>query len=227
MNGTNSYPPKGGGGGLPAGWIKLNVGGKVFQTHRQTLSREENSFLARLCQEPESLPSDRDDEGAFLIDRDPEYFSSVLNYLRHGKLILNRGLTEEGLLEEAEFYNMPGLITLCKENILNKSKPKNNIQHVYRVLQCHGDELTSVISHLSDGWQFKQVLKTPSKCSWKLPFKLIPIGYESIQQSGEFAQEFVCVVSREYLENEKQSHQHYEGSDRAQVLQQKAMRMSK
>jgi hypothetical protein len=207
MNGTNSYPPKGG-GGLPPGWIKLNVGGKVFQTHRQTLSREENSFLSRLCQEPESLPSDRDDEGAFLIDRDPEYFSSVLNYLRHGKLILNRGLTEEGLLEEAEFYNMPGLIALCKDQILNKNKPKNNVQHVYRVLQCHGDELTSVISHLSDGWQFKQ---------------LIPIGYESIQQSGEFAQEFVCVVSREYLENEKNSHQNYEGSDRAQVLQQKAM----
>jgi hypothetical protein len=224
MNGaTSSYPPKG--GGLPPGWIKLNVGGKVFQTHRQTLTREENSFLARLCQEPENLPSDRDDEGAFLIDRDPEYFSSVLNYLRHGKLILNRGLTEEGLLEEAEFYNMPGLIALCKEHILSKSKPKNNIQHVYRVLQCHGDELTSVISHLSDGWQFKQVLKTPSKCQWNflLPFKLIPIGYESIQQSGELAQEFVCVVSREYPESEKNSHHHYEGSDRAQVLQQKAM----
>jgi len=193
--------------GLPAGWIKLNVGGKVFQTHRQTLIREQNSFLARLCQEPECLPSDRDEDGAFLIDRDPDYFSAVLNYLRHGKLILDRGLNEEGLLEEAEFYNMPGLINLCNEKILNRNKPKNNIQHVYRVLQCHGDELTSLVSHISDGWKFKQ---------------LVPIGIENMQQSGDFTQEFVCVVTREYVESEN-AHQNYEGSDRAQVLQQKAM----
>uniref|UniRef100_A0A7E4ZVK0 BTB domain-containing protein n=1 Tax=Panagrellus redivivus TaxID=6233 RepID=A0A7E4ZVK0_PANRE len=195
--------------GLPPGWVKLNVGGKIFQTHRQTFNREDGSFLARLCQEPSMLPSDKDSEGAFLIDRDPEYFTSVLNYLRHGKVILDHGLSEEGLLEEAEFYNMPNLITLCTERIANRNKTKKNIQHVYRVLQCHGDELTSLVSHLSDGWKFKQ---------------LVPIGIENMQQNGDFTQEFVCVVSREYVESEN-AHHNYEGSDRAQVLQQKAMRM--
>lgn len=53
---------------------------------------------------------------------------------------------------------------------------------------------------------------------------MVPIGTENIQQNGDFAQEFVCVVTREYVESEN-AHQNYEGSDRAQVLQQKAMRM--
>lgn len=61
-------------------------------------------------------------------------------------MVLNKGLAEEGILEEAEFYNIAELITLIKERIgqRNNVYGKGGKKHVYRVLQCHEDELTQV-----------------------------------------------------------------------------------
>lgn len=86
----------------------------------------------------------QDETGAYLIDRDPKYFAPVLNYLRHGKLVLD-GLPEEGVLEEAEFYNVTHLIGLIKETItLRDNRPALDKKRVYRVLQCQENELTQV-----------------------------------------------------------------------------------
>uniref|UniRef100_A0A096NL70 Potassium channel tetramerization domain containing 5 n=1 Tax=Papio anubis TaxID=9555 RepID=A0A096NL70_PAPAN len=80
-------------------WVRLNVGGTYFLTTRQTLCRDPKSFLYRLCQADPDLDSDKDETGAYLIDRDPTYFGPVLNYLRHGKLVINKDLAEEGACE--------------------------------------------------------------------------------------------------------------------------------
>lgn len=182
----------------------------------------------------------QDETGAYLIDRDPTYFGPILNYLRHGKLIMDKNLAEEGknptedartrgskplaarkalvtfitvpinvqahplssgVLEEAEFYNIASLVRLVKERIrdnenrtsqvrrggppstsspnrkrhscvigcpcLCRGVPQGPVKHVYRVLQCQEEELTQMVSTMSDGWKFEQV-------SWREMFRLHP-----------------------------------------------------
>lgn len=41
-------------------------------------------------------PSIMDTNGAFLIDRSPVYFEPLLNYLRHGQMILDKTINAEG-----------------------------------------------------------------------------------------------------------------------------------
>ena len=68
----------------------------------------------------------------------------MLNYLRHGKLVLSE-LDEEGVLEEAEFYNVTHLIGLLKDSIARREqRPAADKKRVYRVLQCQENELTQV-----------------------------------------------------------------------------------
>ncbi|KAK7919751.1 hypothetical protein WMY93_011035 [Mugilogobius chulae] len=164
-------------------WIRLNVGGTYFLTTRQTLCRDPKSFLYRLSQADPELDSDKDETGAYLIDRDPAYFGPVLNYLRHGKLVLNRDLAEEGVLEEAEFYNITSLIKLIKDKIRERDCKTSQVpvKHVYRVLQCQEEELTQMVSTMSDGWKFEQ---------------LVSIG-SSYNYGNEDQAEFLCVVSKE------------------------------
>ncbi|XP_047233980.1 BTB/POZ domain-containing protein KCTD5 isoform X7 [Girardinichthys multiradiatus] len=169
-------------GGNNSKWVRLNVGGTVFLTTRQTLLKEQTSFLYRLCQQ-QDLHSDTDETGAYVIDRDPTYFGPILNYLRHGKLVYNKELAEEGVLEEAEFYNITPLIKLIKERIIERDSKATQVppKHVYRVLQCQEEELTQMVSTMSDGWKFEQMVNIGSSYSY----------------GTEDQAEFLCVVSKE------------------------------
>ncbi|KAI2804858.1 BTB/POZ domain-containing protein kctd5 [Blomia tropicalis] len=162
-------------------WIKLNVGGTCFQTTRTTLCSDRNSFFYRLCQEDNYLKSDKDENGAYLIDRDPSYFAPILNFLRHGKLILNKDLNEEGVLEEAEFYNITSLIKLMKQRKLDRLNRNSDLKnHVYRLLHCSENELPLAISTLSDGWRFEQLI--PNFPNWSTDYFLVVSREYSIQK---------------------------------------------
>lgn len=91
--------------------ICLNVGGTKFFTSWQTLTKEPNSELAKLC-DPEAVLSQRIvfKDSAYFIDRDCERFRLVLEYLRDGEL--KRGISEDvllGLLIEADHFQLAKL----------------------------------------------------------------------------------------------------------------------
>uniref|UniRef100_A0A8D2JBF8 Potassium channel tetramerization domain containing 17 n=1 Tax=Varanus komodoensis TaxID=61221 RepID=A0A8D2JBF8_VARKO len=89
----------------------------------------------------------------------------------------------QGILEEAEFYNIGSLIRLIKERLEEKDYTITQVppKHVYRVLQCQEEELTQMVSTMSDGWRFEQ---------------LVNIG-SSYNYGNEDQSEFLCVVSKE------------------------------
>ncbi|XP_040013655.1 BTB/POZ domain-containing protein KCTD9b isoform X1 [Xiphias gladius] len=91
-------------------WLTLNVGGRCFTTTRSTLvSKEPESMLAHMFREKDVWGNKQDAQGAYLIDRSPDYFEPILNYLRHGQLIINEGINPLGVLEEARFFGIEQL----------------------------------------------------------------------------------------------------------------------
>ena len=52
-------PLKMAGNGCSRSWVKLNVGGKTFLTTKTSLTKEPESFLARIAREEPDLPSDK------------------------------------------------------------------------------------------------------------------------------------------------------------------------
>ena len=102
--------------------------GQLFLTSRATLLKAPDSMLFKLFA-GESMPSAKDEQGAFLIDRTPEYFKPILNYLRTGELVIDSGVNVKGVLAEAKFFGVQSLIDQYEEsktvekNIFMKKNP--------------------------------------------------------------------------------------------------------
>ena len=87
-------------------WVTLNVGGRLFETTRQTLASH-GGMLADLVYPPWPRPVAA---GPIRLDRDPDAFGELLQYLRNDKL--NKGLSATllgALLTEARYFDLPRL----------------------------------------------------------------------------------------------------------------------
>jgi len=102
-------------------WIRLNVGGKLFLTTLSTLTaKEPDSMLARMFAHDDGIlvwQSAVDEQGAYLIDRSPTYFEPILNYLRSGELVIDKGVNPSGVLIEARFYGIMSLVDRLEAKI--------------------------------------------------------------------------------------------------------------
>ncbi|KAH7944364.1 hypothetical protein HPB52_018679 [Rhipicephalus sanguineus] len=95
-------------------WVLLNVGGQYFATTRTTLtSSEPRSKLAGLFSvrpNAANFAARRDAQGAYMFDREPAYFRVLLNYLRYKKVMLDKDVSATGVLEEAKYFGIEGLV---------------------------------------------------------------------------------------------------------------------
>uniref|UniRef100_A0A8C1KU93 BTB/POZ domain-containing protein KCTD9 n=1 Tax=Cyprinus carpio TaxID=7962 RepID=A0A8C1KU93_CYPCA len=112
-------------------WITLNVGGRRFTTTRSTLVKEPESMLAHMFRDQDVWGNKQDEQGAYLIDRSPDYFEPILNYLRHGQLIINDGINLLGVLEEARFFGIERLAEQL-EGVIKNSQPPDDHSPISR-----------------------------------------------------------------------------------------------
>ncbi len=92
--------------------VRLNVGGKKFDTFRETFQAEPNSYFDRFLGDDASVlvPSVTDTDGRYVIDRDGELFSLLLRGLRGASLADLNAAQRTELLQEARYYGFDRLM---------------------------------------------------------------------------------------------------------------------
>lgn len=125
---------------MPPKLIKLNVGGTVFTTTETTLTKESRYFAALLSGDY----SDRDGDDVF-VDRDPAHFAVVLQYLRGGLASVPPDLTAAGILAEAEFFLVDGLMAAMHEQLppTTAEQPTIKADRPDRAMGCYVRRVTS------------------------------------------------------------------------------------
>ncbi|EDV23638.1 uncharacterized protein TRIADDRAFT_63984 [Trichoplax adhaerens] len=156
--------------------IKLNVGGKRFQTSKQTLTWIPNTFFT--CLLDGRIPTLKDENGdiqcnidraiydQIFIDRDPDAFIPILNYLRTKEIDLrNIGLST--VKHEAEFYGITPLVrqlTLCE----NKSDSGCGSLHFSAYLSSPNDASMKRVLSVTGHYNWIAVSFAHCICCYKL-----------------------------------------------------------
>lgn len=86
-------------------WIILNVGGRRFGTTKGTLCRYPDSMLATMFSNRHTLKTDNSD--AVYLNRDPNTFAIILNYLRNSILHITPGVSIESVFTELDYFCIP------------------------------------------------------------------------------------------------------------------------
>ncbi|XP_071526713.1 BTB/POZ domain-containing protein KCTD1 isoform X2 [Panulirus ornatus] len=118
--------------------VHIDVGGSIYTSSLETLTRYPESRLARLFNG--SIPIVLDSlKQHYFIDRDGKMFRHILNYMRHGKMLLPDDFADHDLLlEEARYFEIDGLVKQVEE--MKKTR------HDSRALQSSTSSASSLSS---------------------------------------------------------------------------------
>jgi len=101
------FEKKDGGNWDVHGSIVLNVGGTHFTTSLETLRSVRGSRFEKMFSEESA--TNRSNDGTYFIDRNPNTFAHILNYLREGDLLIesnDRALRSQ-LFDDVEYFELP------------------------------------------------------------------------------------------------------------------------
>jgi len=108
--------------------VHIDVGGTIYTSSLETLTRYPDSRLAKLFNGGIPIVLDSLKQHYF-IDRDGQMFRHVLNFVRNGKLLIPTDFPDnELLLEEARFYDIQPMVRALLERKKNSNSGGNNGQ---------------------------------------------------------------------------------------------------
>jgi len=112
--------------------VELNVGGRSFTTFKSTLIKEEGSMLEAMFSGRH--PPIKDTKGRFFIDRSPESFVYVINYLRTGKLVYpNDPYVKNLFISDLSYFGLESdpPTSLQFESILLSQEKQNQLHNFF------------------------------------------------------------------------------------------------
>jgi len=88
---------------VAANKIVLDIGGQRFATAKSTLLSQKNTFFDAMLSSGQWRPGD---DGVYFVDRNPEFFPIILDFLRLGKIKLRDRSLLPDLIEDLDFYQI-------------------------------------------------------------------------------------------------------------------------
>jgi len=114
-------------------YVALNVGGKIFTTTKSTLRAVPDSKLDKMI--TGRFPLLKDENGNIFLDRNPDYFPYILEFLRDGSIIYpSDSFKKQRITRELKFFEC--ISTIKNTFVLDKTKKAND-------LTVSDDELTA------------------------------------------------------------------------------------
>ncbi|CAB3402788.1 unnamed protein product [Caenorhabditis bovis] len=136
-------------------YVKLNVGGALFQTTLATLKKQDTMLRAMFSGR---MQVKRDDQGWVHIDRNGRHFGLILDYLRDGSVPLPDCKMEvEQIRNEAIFFLVQGLQSECEEWIQQQT-----------LKAAHRDDSVCSIMTVTSKEEADRVIATSNKPTIKL-----------------------------------------------------------
>ncbi|XP_055836339.1 BTB/POZ domain-containing protein At4g30940-like [Solanum dulcamara] len=130
--------------------VKLNVGGKKFETTATTLlGAGRNSFFGAMFDENWNLHSDGPITEHF-IDRNPDYFGVLLDLLRTGELYIPQNIDKKILYREAAYYGILDNVRSAECDTFDGNRLR--LVKSITVFPSGGGKVTPAIRASLDGW---------------------------------------------------------------------------